>query len=109
MNSTLLRPTLKMSMDLSIFRRHEPGDGMAMPRDNHGFTPLYLIEQLGKVGFGRGSLYLADFRLDRLIKPVQYPSSLGLLSSGIWDGGRCLAGLCNWPRLRRKRRNKAVI
>jgi len=52
-----------MSMDLSIFRRHEPGDGMAMPRDNHGFTPLYLIEQLGKVGFGRGSLYRAHLDL----------------------------------------------
>ena len=40
---------------------HEPGDGMAMPRDNHGFTPLDLIEQLGKVGFGLGSLYLAYY------------------------------------------------
>ena len=37
----------------------QPGDGTAVPRDNHSFAPLDLIEQLGKVGLGFGSLYLA--------------------------------------------------
>jgi hypothetical protein len=32
---------------------------MAMPRDDHSFTALDLIKQLGKVGLGLGSLYLA--------------------------------------------------
>jgi hypothetical protein len=44
----------------------QPADGMAMPRDNYGFAPLDLIEQLGKAGLGLRSLYLAH-RFDRSI------------------------------------------
>jgi hypothetical protein len=38
---------------------HQPGDGMAMPRDDHRFAALDLIEQLGKAGLGLGSLDLS--------------------------------------------------
>jgi hypothetical protein len=43
----------------AIHLGHDPGNGPAMAGDNQSFATLHVIQQLGQVGFGFGSLDLA--------------------------------------------------
>jgi hypothetical protein len=54
-----LEDTRKRSVDFflsPIHLGHDPGDGAAVTGNNKRFAPLNVIEQLGQMGFGFGSL-----------------------------------------------------